>query len=145
MLFYWIIFQSKTSPLNSCRSYCRNVHRSDGKHGERVNLGLVSLDTERESSLMSQRTVTYACFAKKFPCQLAVIIADRWSSLPANPDCSLSACWICFPSLSAGWYILSAYCWSSFLFAVCESGQKKKTGTFLLIASALIVRSPTCV
>lgn len=63
-VFYWIIFQNKTSPFNSCRSYCRNVHRSDGGRGERVDGGLVCVDTERESTLMSQITVAYACSRK---------------------------------------------------------------------------------
>lgn len=66
-VFYWIIFQNKTSPFISCPSYCRNVHQSDGGHGERANGGLVChcVDTERELTLMSQTTRAYACSRKK--------------------------------------------------------------------------------
>lgn len=90
MLFYWIIFNNKISPFNSCRSYCRNVHRSDDKQAERVNQGLVSEDTERESSQMSQSTKTQSMLWKEWNqtptsvlrtnrLQLVTFVAGLWS------------------------------------------------------------------
>lgn len=83
MLFYWIIFHNKISPFNACRSYCRNVHRSDGKQAERVNQGLVSEDTERESSLMSQSTKTQSMLWKEWnQTPMSVLRTNRLQLVP---------------------------------------------------------------
>lgn len=96
-VFYWIIFQNKTSPLISCRSYCRNVHQPEGGHGERANGGLVCVDTWRELTLMSQTTGAYTCSRKnkiqiiKSSCQSGRWAANSAGCLlllePAGPDC----------------------------------------------------------
>lgn len=128
MLFYWIIFQNKSSPFNSRRSYCRNVHRSDGKHGERVNRGLVSVDTERESSLMSQRTVTYACFAKKnvtLDNEQLLLQTAGMPLEPANPDCSFVSLLSLFPFLECRFVVIIAYC-VVFLPVCCSPKWSKK-------------------
>lgn len=118
MLFYWILYQNKTSPFISCRSYCRYVHRSDGNHGERVNWGHVSVDTERESSVRSQRTLKYACFAKttklrkkKQPMSV-ILIADCHYSLQVVSAVSVLDL---FPLLECRLVVLVAYCWSLLL------------------------------
>lgn len=120
MLFYWIIFQNKTSPFNSYRSYCRNVHRSDGKHEDRVNRGLFSVDTKREGVISNAPKNSDICMLykkkinkQKHPChsrQWAVISAGCWLPLePANPDYTFVSL-LSFPPLSAGVWFNIAYC-----------------------------------
>lgn len=142
MLFYWILYQNKTPPFISCRSYCRNVHRSDGNHGERVNWGHVSVDTERESSVRSQRTLKYACFAKTTklrkknnPCQsgqLVILIADCHYSLQVVSAVSVLDL---FPLLECRLVVLVAYCWS--LLLLCASWRIQKSQNVPAFAASL--------
>lgn len=150
--FYWIIFQNKTSPFNSCRSCCRNVHRSDGGHGERVSGGLVCVDTERESTLMSQTTVAYAC-SRKNKIQISKKLMSVWTMnsyfcrLPlASGACRswLLACGFCF---CRPWVQVCRHrcilLVNSIPFGASHCGQRSPD-TFPSLALAPIDRSPTC-